>query len=347
MRWAARAAIAGAISIAAFTTPPSALAQDAVAQFYKGKQITISVGSTAGGGYDAYARIIARHFGKHIPGNPAVIVANMPGAGSKTAGQFIYAVGPKDGTQIGAIFAGALIDPLLEGKSQFDPTRFRFLGSANDDVYICIARKDAPAQTFKDTFERELTMGASGGASSAEVATLLKNVLGVRFKIVLGYVGSRQTMLAIERNEVEGACGFAWPSISVTNPSWFGPNGFMRVLAQTHVKGHPELNAEGVPLVSTFARMPEERDVMELYFSHTAFGRPYVLAPEVPADRVAALQTAFMTTMKDPAFVAEARKAGMDIDAVDGAEMQRLIAKMYAASPELVARLKKALQPAN
>src|SRR5262249_7459814 len=160
-----------------------------------------------------------------------------------------------------------------------DPSRFQFLGSANDDVYICIARKDAPTKTFNEAFDRELTMGASGGSSSAEVASLIKNVLGVKFKIVQGYVGSRSIMLAMERNEVEGACGFAWPSISATNPSWFGPAGFMRVLVQTHVKGHPELNAEGVPLVSTFARTPEERAIMELYFSHTVFGRPYVMAP--------------------------------------------------------------------
>jgi tripartite-type tricarboxylate transporter receptor subunit TctC len=337
----------GVLCIAVLAARPG-LAQDAIAQFYRGKQITITVGTPAGGGYDAYARLIARHFGKHIPGNPSVIVANMPGAGSKIAGQFIYAVGPKDGTQIGAIFAGALIEPLIATRtSQFDPSRFQFLGSANDDVYICIARKDAPTKTFKDVFDRDLTMGASGGSSSAEVASLVKNVLGVKFKIVQGYVGSRSIMLAMERNEVEGACGFAWPSISATNPSWFGPAGFMRVLVQTHVKGHPELNAEGVPLVSTFARTAEERAVMELYFSHTVFGRPYVMAPEVPAERVAALQAAFMATMKDPAFVAEARKAGMDIDAVDGAEVQRLVATMYSATPDLVEKLKTALQPAN
>ena len=126
---------------------------------------------------------------------------------------------------------------------------------------------------------------------------------------MLGYVGSRSVALAIERNEVQGACGFSWPSISATNTGWFGPDGFMRVLVQTHVKGHPQLNAEKVPLVMDFARTPEERAILELYFSHSTFGRPYVMAPEVPADRLAALRTAFMATMKDPAFVAEAQQA--------------------------------------
>ena len=337
------AALAGVFLVAAH-----AHAQDAVAQFYKGKQVRIVVGTGAGGGYDAYSRLIARHMFKHIPGNPTVIVANMPGAGSNTAANYIYSVAPKDGTQIGSVFAGALIEPLTStSKLQFDPSRFQFLGSANDDVYVCIARKDAAPQTFKEVFEQEITLGASGSSSSAEVATLLKNLIAAKFKIVLGYVGSRSIALAIERNEVQGACGFSWPSISVTNAGWFGPSGFMRVLVQTHVKGHPELNAEKVPLVSDFARSPDERAIMELYFSHTTFGRPYVVAPEVPADRVAALRAAFMATMKDPGFVAEARKLGMDIDAVDGDQVQRLVGAIYAAPPELIVKMKKALQGSN
>jgi tripartite-type tricarboxylate transporter receptor subunit TctC len=337
------AGIVGVVFLAA-----QADAQDGVTEFYKGKQVRIVVGTGAGGGYDAYSRLIARHMYRHIPGNPAVIVTNMPGAGSNTAANYIYSVAPKDGTQIGSVFAGALIEPLTStSKLQFDPSRFQFLGSANDDVYVCIARKDAAPQTFKEVFEQEITLGASGSSSSAEVATLLKNLIAAKFKIVLGYVGSRSIALAIERNEVQGACGFSWPSISVTNAGWFGPSGFMRVLVQTHVKGHPELNAEKVPLVSDFARSPDERAIMELYFSHTTFGRPYVVAPEVPADRVAALRAAFMATMKDPGFVAEARKLGMDIDAVDGDQVQRLVGAIYAAPPELIVKMKKALQGSN
>ncbi len=323
-------------------------AQEAVAQFYKGKQVRIVVGTGAGGGYDAYSRLIARHMFKHIPGNPTVIVSNMPGAGSNTAAHYIYAVAPKDGTQIGSVFAGALIEPLVSAKAlQFDPSRFLFLGSANEDVYVCIARKDAAVQTFKDALTQEMALGASGSSSSAEVATLLKNLLATKFKIVLGYVGSRSIALAIERNEVQGACGFSWPSISVTNAGWFGPNGFMRVLVQTHATGHAELNAEKIPLVTNFARTPDERAIMELYFSHTMFGRPYVVAPEVPPERVAALRAAFMATMKDPGFVAEARKLGMDIDAVDGDAVQRLVGAIYAAPPDLIAKMRTALQPSN
>jgi tripartite-type tricarboxylate transporter receptor subunit TctC len=306
----------------------------------------IIVGTTAGGGYDAYARLVARHLGKHIPGNPTFVVSNMPGAGSHTAGAYIAKVAPKDGTAIGAIFGGALVEPLIGTTvPQYDPSSFRFLGSTNDDVYICLARKDAPPQSMKEALEKEIIMGASNASSSSDFSAILKNVIGARFRIVLGYTGSRNIMLATEKNEVQGACGFAWPSINVTNANWFGEQGFVRVLAQTHVKGHPELNAMGVPLASSFARTPEEKAILELYFSHTGFGRPYLVASEVPRERVDALRAAFTATMKDADYVAEGRRMGLDIDAVDGEEVQRLVGAFYAAPADLVGKVKAALKP--
>ncbi len=334
------------IAALAICAPDPAPAQDAVAQFYRGKQISIVVGTTAGGGYDAYARFIARHFGDHIPGNPGVIVSNMPGAGSNLAAYHVAATAPKDGTVIGAIFAGALLEPLIGTTTvRHDPNRFQLLGSANDDVYVCLARKDAPVKTFAEALEKPLIMGASMASSSADFAMTLNNVLGAKFRTVLGYTGSRSIMLAMEKGEVQGACGFAWPSISVTNPEWFGESGPMRVLAQTHAKGYPGLNKEGVPRASDFARTPEQREIMELFFSHTSFGRPYLVAGEAPADRVAVLRKAFMETMRDPQFMAEAQRAGLDIDAVDGVETQRLVRRFYETSPDIIGKVKKALQP--
>jgi len=326
--------------------PGIAGAQDSVAQFYKGKQVSIIVGTAAGGGYDTYARFIARHFGNHIPGNPSVVVSNMPGAGSNLAAGHVATVAPRDGTVIGAIFAGALLEPLIGTTTvRHDPNRFQLLGSANDDVYVCLARKDAPVKTFAEALETPLIMGASMASSSADFAMTLNNVLGTKFRVVIGYNGSRNIMLAMEKGEVQGACGFAWPSISVTNPNWFGPNGQMQVLAQTHVQGYPGLNQEGVPRASEFAKTPEQREIMELFFSHTSFGRPYLVAAEVPADRVEALRKAFMETMRDPEFMGEARRAGLDIDAVDGEQTQRLVRRFYEASPDIVGKVKKALQP--
>jgi tripartite-type tricarboxylate transporter receptor subunit TctC len=341
-RWPSAITVIAGLLIA----PASARGQDSVARFYKGKTVTIVVGTTAGGGYDTYARFIARFLPKHIPGNPAITVSNMPGAGSNIAALHIYSTAPKDGTWIGAIFGGAILEPLIgTTKIHHDPNRFQYLGSANDDVYVCLARKDAPVKKIEDAMTTELIVGASMASSSADFATMLNHEIHTKFREVVGYNGSRPIMLAMEKNEVQGACGFAWPSINVTNPNWFGPEGMMRVLAQTHVKGYPALNAMGIPLARDFAKTDEEREVMDLYFSHTTFGRPYLVAPEVPKDRVEALRKAFMATMTDPEFIVEARKAGLDIDAVDGPEVQRLIGKIYAASPDLIAKVKRALQP--
>lgn len=324
----------------------STRAQESVERFYRGRTITIVVGTTPGGGYDTYARYIARFMGRHIPGNPSFAVTNMAGAGSNIAGYHIYATAPKDGTWIGAIFGGAILEPII-GTTQVrhDPNRFQYLGSANDDVYVCLARKDAPVKKIEDAFSTDLIVGASMASSSADFATMLNHTIHTRFKEVIGYNGSSPIMLAMDKGEVQGACGFAWPSISVTNPRWFGDDGQMRVLVQTHAKGHPQLNAMGVPLARDFARTDEDRAVMDLYFSHTTFGRPYLVAPEVPAERVQALRAAFMATMKDPEFITESRKIGLDIDAVDGEEVQRLIGKIYSAPPSLIARVKAALQP--
>ena len=337
---------AGALALAV-CAPTFATAQDSVAQFYKGKQVNIIVGTTAGGGYDTYARFIAKYLGNHIPGNPTVVVSNLPGAGSNLAAYQVYAIAPKDGTVIGSIFPGALIEPLVGSTMSLkhDPNKFQFLGSANDDVYVCLARKDAPANSFAEALEKPLIMGASIAASSAEFAAMMKNVLGAKFQIVIGYSGSRPVMLAMEKNEVQGACGFSWPSIAVTNPGWFGENGTMRVLVQTHSAGYPELNQQGVPLASSFAKTDEQREIMDLYFSNEVFGRPYVVAPEVPAERVAALRKAFMETLKNPAFVADAKRAGIDIDGVPGEEVQRLVSRFYAASPDIVAKVKASLHP--
>lgn len=312
----------------------------------QGKQVTIIVGTAAGGGYDAYARLMARHLPKHLPGAPNVVVSNMPGAGSNQAAQYVYAIAPKDGTTIGSIYPAAILEPLIGSlKLNYDPSRFHYLGSVNDDVYICIARKDAAAQSFEDLDRRDMVMGATIASSSSDFSSMLANVLGARMRVVLGYQGSRTIALAMERNEVQGACGFAWPAIGATNPGWFAPGGPVRVLVQTHGKGHPELNAMGVPLATSFARTDEQRRIMELYFSHTAFGRPYVLAPETPPARVALWRKSFLSVLADPELLAEAKRAGLDVNPVSGEEVQTLIERFYAAPPALTEKIRQALVP--
>ena len=336
-----RAIVAGTCLL---TAAFPAAAQESVEAFYKGKQIQIVVGSSAGGGYDTYARLIARHLGDHVPGNPSVVVQNMSGAGSNRAAGYIYSVAPKDGTVAGAIFPGAILQPLLGGPPvQHEPAKFLYLGNANSDVYVCFVRADAPVQNFKDALSTELIVGASGdGATTRDFPVMLNNVLGAKFKLVMGYPGSREITLAMERGEVQGVCGIGWTGIEQLYPEWFA-KGTIKPLVQLSVKGHRDLHARKVPTTLEFARNDDERGVMELIYSQGVFGRPYVLPPGVPMDRVTALRKAFMSTLADPRVLAEAKKMNFDVEPMSGEDMQALITRLYATTPGVVERARQAL----
>ncbi len=321
-----------------------ARAQDAVADFFRGKQISIIVGSSAGGGYDTYARLMARYFGSHIPGNPDVVVQNMPGAGSAKAAGYVYSVAPKDGTVMAAVFPGVLLDPLIgDVQVQYDPNKLNYLGSANADVYICFLRSDAPAKTFQDTFSHEVILGASNaGGTTRDLPAMMNNLLGTKFRVVTGYAGSKEITLAIERNEVHGACGIGWTGLPTMHPDWFAKK-LMNVIVQVDMKGHPELNKMGVPLAGQFAKTDEERQVIALIESQGSCGRPYVMPPGLPAERLAALRKAFVDTFNDPALKTEADKMQLDLDYMSGDDLQALVTKLYALPPNIVARAKQAL----
>jgi tripartite-type tricarboxylate transporter receptor subunit TctC len=323
----------------------NAVAQESVAQFYKGKTITIVVGTSAGGGYDLYARLIARHLSKHVPGQPNIVVNNMPGAASNVAAGYIYNVAPKDGTVIGAIFMGAVVEPLLGQKTRatHDTSRFNYIGNANKDVYICLVRTDAPVKNFGDVFNHELILGATAeGASTNDFPVLLRNLLGARLKVVTGYPGSRQINLAVERGEVQGGCGQSWSSVATIYAHWFR-DGKIKVLVQEDTEGYPELNKQGVPLTPSFARTAEQKQILDLVYSQTVFGRPYVVAPEVPKERVDALRQAFMATMQDPDLVAEAQRIQLDVVPVAGADLQAMITRIYATPKDLLDKAKQAM----
>lgn len=335
--------LAGA-ALTALAAASPVCAQDSVAQFYKGKQINLYIGTSPGGGYDTYARLLARRFSAYIPGNPAIIPQNMPGAGSNKLASFMYSVAPKDGTAVGAIFSGAILQPLVgDTPTQHDPSKFIYLGNANNEVFVCFARADAPAKTFQDTFSKELIIGATNeGGSTRDFAAMLINVLGSKLRIVTGYAGSNEIMLAIERNEVQGLCGVGWSSIAAQHAQWL-TNGFGKLIAQLATKGHPEMNKMGVPLAIDFAKTDEDRKVMELIYSQLIFGRPYVLPPGTPPDRVAALRKAFMAALQDKDTLAEAKKMDLDLDALEGGAVQAEVAKAYSMPANIVERAKQAL----
>jgi tripartite-type tricarboxylate transporter receptor subunit TctC len=335
------AALAAACLIAGVSAAP---AQDAVKAFYRGKQLSLVVGSSPGGGYDTYARLIARHFPDVMPGHPAVVVQNMSGAGSNRAAGYIYAVAPKDGTAIGAIFPGAVLQPLLSDVPvPHDPSKLVYVGSANSDVYVCYIRSDAPVKTFKDLLDNELIVGASNpGATTYDLPMLLNNILGTRFKIVTGYPGSREITIALERGEVQGACGLGWTGIETLHPDWFKEDK-VRVLVQLSTEGHPDLNKRGVPRAEELAKNDDDRRAIQLVLSQGIFGRPYVLPPGVPLERVAALRKAFVETLNGPALRGEADKMHLDVDAMGGEELQKLVADLYATPPHLIERARQAL----
>jgi tripartite-type tricarboxylate transporter receptor subunit TctC len=326
----------------------AARADDTMSAFYKGKTVSIIVGSAAGGGYDAYARLISRHLGKHIPGSPSVIVSNMPGAGGNVAATYVYNGAAKDGTVIGAFQSNVILQPLL-GKTavKHDPSKFFYLGSANDDVYICVAKRSA-VHSFSEVFSKKVILAAASSSSTSEYAEVINGVLGTKFEIVNGYPGSKDIAMAIDKSEAQGVCGVAWPAISVTQSEWF-PQGAIsddvQVIAQMHDRGHPDLNRLGVPLVTHFAKTDEQRRLLDFYFSQSRFGRPYLVAPDVPDDRATMLRDAFKATLEDPDLRAEAAKLRLDVDYLDGGTVQDAVRRAFASPPDIVAKVKAILNP--
>jgi tripartite-type tricarboxylate transporter receptor subunit TctC len=338
-------AAAGAVCAAIVAAPASA---QSVADFYKGNTVTIFIGSSPGGGFDLYGRLIGRHMGKHLPGKPNVVASNMPGAGSIRLAQHIYNVAPRDGTVIGAVFSGAIVEHLIgtrEKKPEYDPAKFTYIGSANSEAYVCLARKDSKVQSFADALNTEVVLGASAsGGSTVDFPNVLRNVLGAKFKIVSGYPGTNEISMAIESGEVQGACGYAWSTVQSRRRHWLSDN-LVNVLVQEVPSPHPGLTKMGVPTAQQLAKTDEQRAILNVFYSQLKFGRPYVTAPAVPADRVAALRKAFVDTLNDPELRKETDKLQIEVDIMEGSAMQKLIADLYATPPDIVAKTRAALSP--
>jgi tripartite-type tricarboxylate transporter receptor subunit TctC len=310
-------------------------AQD-VESFYKGRNVDVIIGSAPGGGFDAYARLIARHMPDYIPGKPNMVAKNLPGAGSAKAAATLYAVSPKDGSTFGALFPGAIMDALYDARkrTQYDPTKFSYLGSANNEVGVCMIWHESPVKTLKDTFTREAIVGASAsGGSSRDFAAFLQNIVGAKLKIVAGYEGSKDMLLAMERREIDGICGQLWSSIVTQSQDWLREKKLI-FWVQMALKPHPDL--KGVPMIWEFVKTDRDREILELILSQLEFGRPYVLPPNVPAERVAALRTAFAAVMKDPGYKAEAAKAKLEVNPVPAEQVQTLVSKLFATSPDII-----------
>jgi tripartite-type tricarboxylate transporter receptor subunit TctC len=306
------------------------------AEFYRGKTIEILNAYSVGGGYDIYARMIARHIGRHIPGNPQVVPKNMEGAGGMRLANWLYSAAPRDGTAIGATSRAMAFEPLLGNKAaQYDATRIAWIGSANDEVSVCTAWHTSGVTNFAAAQARELLVGANGIADDTyQFPTLLNNMFGAKFKIVTGYPGGNELNIAMERGETQGRCGFPWSTIKATHRAWIDERK-INLLMQFSLAKHAELPS--VPLVTDLATTDEQRQILKIVFGRQVLGRPYALPPNVPADRAQALRRAFMATMADPDFLAEVERAKFEITAVSGERIQDLVREIYTTTPPEVA----------
>jgi tripartite-type tricarboxylate transporter receptor subunit TctC len=319
----------------------------AASDFYADKTIDFIVGSNPGGGYDVYARAIARHLPKHIPGKPNIVVKNLPGAGSAKAAAFVYSMAPKDGTAIGASFPGALMDPLLgdRAKAPYDPTKFQYIATAEATTRMCVTWHTSKAKTFADAQKVKTVMGASqAGGSSRDYAFMHNRINGTKFDVVSGYKGSVDILLAIERGEVEGMCGFDWSSLRTQRPDWLRDNK-INIMVQVGLQPDATLSRMGVPELWPMIGNDEDRQVVELIVTQQVFGRPYFAPPGTPTERVKILRDAFMATLKDKDFLADAEKARLDVEPLDGARVQELVAKVYASPAHIIEKAKRAMQP--
>jgi tripartite-type tricarboxylate transporter receptor subunit TctC len=326
---------AAALSLASIGTR-SAPAQD----FFKGKDITIYTGSASGGPYDAYARLVARHFASHIPGNPSIIVQAMPGAAGRRMMGYMQNLAPKDGTVIAASQRAVPFDPLTVAESHFDARQFGWLGSANGETNVCMVWHTSPIRTLDDLYKREMVVGTSGPSSTDAIyPNVINNLFGTKFKVVTGYKGAAETNIAIERGEVDGRCGISWDTLVALNQEWLQDKK-IRLLVQFALDKNPQL--PDVPSVFDMAKTDEQRQILTFWATPNKMGRPFALPPGTPPDRVTLMRHAFEETMKDPQLIAEAAKMKLAVDSIGGEEVTKLIQELYSLPKDVIAKAAEA-----
>jgi tripartite-type tricarboxylate transporter receptor subunit TctC len=317
----------------ALLSTSGAAAQD----FYKGKELTIYTGSAPGGPYDAYARLLARHLVRNIPGNPSVIVQSMPGASGRRMMGYMQNLAPKDGTVIAAPqravpFSPASLTALL--------AEFGWLGSANNETNVCMVWHTSALRTFADLYSKEMVVGTSGPSSTDAIyPNVINSLFGTKIKVVTGYKGAAETNIAMERGEVDGRCGISWDTLVSLNEDWLRDKK-IRLLVQFALDKNPEL--PDVPSVFDFAKTEEQRQILAFWATPNKMGRPFAMAPGTPPDRIALMRHAFETTMKDPQLVAEAAKMKLAVDSIGGEGVTRLIDQIYSLPKEVIAKAAQA-----
>jgi tripartite-type tricarboxylate transporter receptor subunit TctC len=332
----------GAVALAALLGIGSASA-DAIEDFYKGKSVTVTIGTEAGGGYDQYARTLSRHMGRFIPGQPTFIAKNVPGADGLQATSRLYSIAPKDGTEIGTFHRDIPVLPLLGlVKIDYDPTKFGWIGSMNEETTICMSWHTSPVKKFEDTFTNQLIVGVTAaGATLDTFEAPLINLFGAKLKVVAGYRGGQNIDLAMERGEIDGRCGVSWSSLVVRNADWFKDKK-INILLQLGLDKHPDL--KDVPMVQELVTSQQDKDALNLLLIPGLIGRPYLTPPDLPKERLAALRQAFDATLKDPQFLADAQKQRMEVQLVPGEQVDRVVRAAYEAPKPVLDRAKELMK---
>ena len=334
-----RCSIAAAIVV--LYTLPAPAGAESVEEFYKGKAINLAIGFDAGGGYDIYGRLLSRHMGRHIPGHPTIVVQNMPGAGSQRAAQWLYAVAPKDGTALATFGRQMGIAPLLTTTAQFDGTKFTWIGSITNEVSTCVTWHTSAVKTWNDMLEKPVTLGGDGPGADPDVFALLyKNVFDAKIKLVSGYHGTTPIILAMERGEVEGLCGYSWSTIKSKNQPWLAEKK-INIIVQGALRKEDDI--PDVPLALDLAKTEEQRQILKVILTSQEIARPFAAPPGLPADRAAALRAAFDATMKDPEFLAEAKKLNLDVNPLAGTTITDLLVELYATPKNVLEKAAQAV----
>lgn len=315
-------------------TAAAAAVDHPLASIYRGKTVDVWIGYSPGGGYDAYARLVTRHMGRHIPGNPTLVPRNMEGGGSLLLANWLYSSAPDDGLAFGTISRGSAFDPLLGlVGAEYDATKYGWIGSANNEVSVCVAWHTSPVRKFEDVLANELVVGGTGGSDdTSQFPKVLNDVLGAKFKLVQGYAGGNEISRAMEKGEVAGRCGWSWSSVKSTRMHWVEQEK-ITVFLQLALERHPEL--PGVPLVTQLASTEEQHQLLKLIFARQVMGRPFLAPPGIPPERLELLREAFANTMRDPEFLADARAQKLEITPVPGEYIDRLVAEIYKTPKEI------------
>ena len=315
------------------------------ADFYKGRTVQVVVGFTAGGGYDLYARVLARHMGKHIPGNPSVVTQNMPGAGSLKAANYLYNVAPKDGTVFGTFDRGLPMERLL-GRTDgqhFDATKFTWIGSVTDEPSVCGFSSKSGIRSWQDMKTKPFKVGGAGATADDEIyPNVLRNMFHLPLRIVSGYPGRAETVLSIQRGEIDGLCGWSWSSL-MSRDKYLLDSKQLTVALQLGVEKN--LDLPGVPLIGDLTEDPKQKAALKLIFSRLTIARPFAAPPGLPAERATALRAAFDATMKDAEFLAEMKKLALEVRPQSGAKVEQLVNEIYAYPADVVKIATQAIRP--